>query len=104
MPEPKALEDRTVAEVMTTDLLTIAAEESIIMAWELMCRAQVHHLPVIGHGGRFLGVLDAQTITAGWEATPPRRARRPAQALLPQLPLDTVRPDDSIHAAASTML
>ncbi|MFD0899149.1 CBS domain-containing protein [Actinomadura sediminis] len=28
---------------MTRDLLTIAEDESVLMAWELMCKAEVHH-------------------------------------------------------------
>ncbi|WP_141576807.1 HPP family protein [Actinomadura sp. WMMA1423] len=98
------LEQRTVAELMSRDLLTIAADESVIMAWELMCRAEIHHLPVTDVEGGFLGVLDAQTLTSAWSATAPRDARRPVTGLLPATPAPTVRPSASVADAALAML
>ncbi|MFG2006233.1 HPP family protein [Spirillospora sp. NPDC048911] len=99
-----ALEDRTVSQVMTTDLLTITPEESVLMAWELMCQARVHHLPVVSETGSFMGVVDAQILMATWESAGPGRARRPVRELLPGTPLLAVLPDDSIPMAARTML
>ncbi|MEU8120393.1 CBS domain-containing protein [Spirillospora sp. NPDC049024] len=98
------LEQRTAAELMSRDLLTIAADESVIMAWELMCRAEIHHLPVTDVEGGFLGVLDAQTLTSTWSATAPRDARRPVTDLLPSLPAATVRPSATVADAALAML
>lgn len=45
------LQERAIAEVMTTDLLTIGLQESVLMAWELMCQGGVHHLPVVDASG-----------------------------------------------------
>ncbi|WP_067808136.1 CBS domain-containing protein [Actinomadura formosensis] len=98
------LEQRTVDELMTRDLLTIAAEESVLMAWELMCRAGVHHLPVTDDEGAFLGVVDAQTLTAEWHAATPCDARRPVTTLLPSRPPVTVRPTATVAEAARAML
>jgi len=104
MTSSPALEQRAVAELMSRDLLTIAADESVIMAWELMCRAEIHHLPVTDVEGGFLGVLDAQTLTSAWDATVPRDARRPVTSLLPSRPPATVRPSATVAEAALTML
>lgn len=98
------LEQRTVAELMTRDLLTIAEDESVLMAWELMCRAEVHHLPVTDVEGGFLGVVDAQTLTAAWNATAPRDARRPVTSLLPSGRPTAVRPRATASEAARAML
>ena len=98
------LEQRTAGDVMTRDLLTIAASESLLMAWELMCKAQVHHLPVTDDEGGFLGVVDAQTLTATWNAATPRDARRPVTALLPHRPPKAVRPSAAVPDVARAML
>ncbi|TYB45004.1 CBS domain-containing protein [Actinomadura chibensis] len=102
MTEP--LERRAVAELMSRDLLTIAEDESVLMAWELMCKAEVHHLPVADVQGGFLGVVDAQTLTAAWNAIAPRDARRPVTTLLPDRRPATVRPQAAVSEAARAML
>ncbi|TYB43937.1 CBS domain-containing protein [Actinomadura chibensis] len=102
MTEP--LERRAVAELMSRDLLTIAEDESVLMAWELMCKAEVHHLPVADVQGGFLGVVDAQTLTAAWNATTPRDARRPVTTLLPHRHPAAVRPRATVAEAARAML
>ncbi|TDC86768.1 CBS domain-containing protein [Actinomadura sp. 7K507] len=98
------LEQRTAADVMTRDLLTIAASESVLMAWELMCKAEVHHLPVTDDEGGFLGVVDAQTLASTWNAATPRDARRPVTALLTHRPPTAVRPSAAIPDVARAML
>jgi len=104
MDTPAALEERTVSQVMTTELLTITPDDSVLMAWELMGKAHVHHLPVVSEGGRFMGVVDAQTLTARWEPTGPERARRPVRSFLPDQATATASPGDLISQAARTML
>ncbi|MGH3390843.1 MAG: CBS domain-containing protein [Actinomadura sp.] len=100
----RPLEERSVAEVMTKDLLTISPTESVLMAWELMHRQQCHHLPVVDDEGHCLGVLDAQTVAVTWETGGPDRARRPVTALLAERSPSTVGPGDGVRAAAQTML
>ncbi|MBO2455452.1 CBS domain-containing protein [Actinomadura barringtoniae] len=99
-----ALEERTVADVMATDLLTVTPDDSILMAWELMGRARVDHLPVLTEDAEFMGVIDAQTIAANWEPTGPERARRPVRSLLRAGVGATANPADAIPEAARTML
>ncbi|WP_026403457.1 CBS domain-containing protein [Actinomadura rifamycini] len=97
-------ESRTAGELMTRDLLVIAASESALMAWELMSKAGVHHLPVADDEGAFLGVLDAQTVAATWSASGPLHARRPVTGLLPDRPPRAVRPGTPVPEAARAML
>ena len=97
------LEDRAVAEVMTTDLLTVAADETVLMAWELMRRGDYHHLPVVTDDGRLVGVLSAEKVAARWRAGGPDANRRPVTDLLGRWRV-TVRPEDRVQAAARVML
>ncbi|MFB4298536.1 HPP family protein [Actinomadura sp. NTSP31] len=89
---------------MTLDLLTISESESVLMAWELMCQAGVHHLPVADDEGGFIGVVDAQTLTASWNGAGPEEARRAVTTLLPPGPPETVPPTASVPEAAKAML
>ncbi|MFB4320586.1 HPP family protein [Actinomadura sp. 21ATH] len=98
------LGERRVAEIMTADLLTIAAGESVLMAWELICRADVHHLPVVDDQGAFLGVVDAQTLTAAWDSAGSYKARKPVTTLLSSAAPAWVRSTDSVRVAARVML
>ncbi|WP_067461203.1 CBS domain-containing protein [Actinomadura macra] len=100
----RPLEKRTVAELMTRDLLTIAASGSVLMAWELMCQADVHHLPVADDEGGFVGVIDTQTLTSMWKPASPQEARRPVTTLLPAGRPVTVRPSATVPEAARAML
>lgn len=100
----RPLERRAVAEVMTLDLLTISESESVLMAWELMCQAGVHHLPVADDEGGFVGVVDAQTLTASWNASGPEQARRAVTTLLPPGPPVTVPPTATVAEAARAMM
>jgi CBS domain-containing membrane protein len=69
-----------------------------------MHQARCHHLPVVDDDGHCLGVLDAETIAATWEAGGPERNRRPVADLLSACRCDAVRPDDRVGTAAKAML
>jgi glyceraldehyde 3-phosphate dehydrogenase len=62
------VERLTVSDVMSTDLMVVTADESLIMCWELMARAGVHHLPIVTEAGQFRGVVAAATIAKHWDA------------------------------------
>jgi len=97
------LQDQTVAQVMTGDLLTVPADETVLMAWELMRRGDYHHLPVVTAEGRLIGVLGAETVVARWRGGGPDANRRPVADLLGRW-RPTVQPDDSVETAARVML
>jgi CBS domain-containing protein len=98
----RPLEQRTVAEVMARGLLTIAAGDSMLMAWELMRRAHYHHLPVVTDDARLLGVLDTETLASQWQDGPDRN-RRPVGSLLKGRRCVSVKPTDPVTTAARIM-
>jgi CBS domain-containing protein len=98
----RPIEEWTVCEVMTRDLLTIAADDTMLMAWELMRSGDHHHLPVVTEHGHLLGVLEAETIAAQWQCGPDRN-RRPAGSLLQGQRCVSVGPADPVATAAQVM-
>lgn len=65
----------TVADVMARRLVVVAPGDSLVSAWELMARGDIHHLPVVDVAGRCLAVLDDRVV-AGALANPLARPRR----------------------------
>jgi CBS domain-containing membrane protein len=94
----------TVSDVMSTDLMVVTADESLIMCWELMARAGIHHLPIVTEAGQFRGVVDAATIAKHWDAGGPDRIRTPVRDLVSDRPHGRVHPDDQAPVAARVML
>lgn len=47
----------TVADLMTRNLVTVAADDSLLRAHDIMRTTRVRHVPVIDHGRRLIGVL-----------------------------------------------
>ncbi|MER7369381.1 CBS domain-containing protein [Nonomuraea wenchangensis] len=83
-------------QVMSRILVVVKPEESPLMAWELMRRANVHHLPVVSDG-HLLGVLSREDLAASWSGGPWEQAGRQVGALLtgerrPRVLLDTPLP------------
>lgn len=97
-------EDRPVADVMSDEVLTVAAEETTLMAWELMRQAGYHHVPVVGTDGRCIGVLDAETMAAVWDGGGPDRMRMPVSTVVGHRRPPHVAPSDSVAAAARAIL
>lgn len=99
-----SVEERPVAEVMATDVLTVAPAETALMAWELMRQGGYHHVPVVDDDGRCLGVLDAETMAAAWEGGGPDHMRKPVGALVGGSTLPAIGTADTVAAAARIML
>lgn len=98
------IEDRPVAEVMSTEVLTVEDTETTLMAWELMRQGGYHHVPVVDAAGRCVGVLDAETMAAAWDGGGPDRMRKPVSTVVGGRPLPRVGMWDSIATAARAML
>ncbi len=49
-----------VSEVMSEVIITVAAEDSVQRAAEIMFRDHLHHLPVVETDGRLVGMLSSQ--------------------------------------------
>ena len=85
----------TVADVMTTDLVTVSDDETVAAVWELLARSRFHHLPVM-RGTRCVGVVDDRALLRTWtpgsgrtkrivrEVLPPRTVEVEATATLDQ--------------------
>jgi CBS domain-containing protein len=43
---------------MSVALVTVAEDESVLMAWEILQRTGFHHLPVVAGDGRCLGLIE----------------------------------------------
>jgi CBS domain-containing protein len=99
-----SFEENLVADVMSTEVLTVAAEETTLMAWELMRQGGFHHVPVVGTDGHCIGVLDAETMAAAWDGGGPDRMRMPVSTVVGRRPPPHVTVADSVAVTARTML
>ncbi|MBP2703933.1 CBS domain-containing protein [Microbispora sp. RL4-1S] len=94
----------TAADVMSRIVLTVAPDESPLMAWELMRRAGVHHIPVVDGNRRLHGVLTRLDLAMGWSGGPADLARREVREFLGERRLPRVRMDAPLDCVAATML
>jgi CBS domain-containing membrane protein len=97
-------EESLVADVMSTDVLTVAAEETTLMAWELMRQGGYHHVPVVSGDGRCVGILDPETMAAAWDGGGPDRMRVPVSTVVSHRLIPHITVSDSIAFAARAML
>ncbi|MDT4922652.1 MAG: L-aspartate semialdehyde sulfurtransferase [Pseudonocardiales bacterium] len=89
-----------VSEIMTTTLVTVTPTDSLVSAWELMSRGDIHHLPVVV-GARCVGLLDDRMIAADL-ARPRLGPRRRVSDAMP-LRVRCVLPDTLVRRAAEVM-
>lgn len=59
---------RTVAVVMRTAVVTVAVDETVLVAWELLERSGSRHLPVVHPDGRCAGLLDRADVAVACAA------------------------------------
>ncbi|MPY47894.1 CBS domain-containing protein [Streptomyces acidicola] len=69
VPDEREVLARTVAVVMHTAVVTIAVDETVLVAWELLERSGSRHLPVVRPDGRCAGLLDRAEVAVAC-ATP----------------------------------
>ncbi|MGV9770402.1 CBS domain-containing protein [Streptosporangium sp. NPDC003464] len=94
----------TVAQVMSRTLVAVDSEESPLMAWEIMRRAGVHHLPVVDRRGCLRGVLTREDLTARWSGGPVEQSHLPVHALLAGHRCPHTTLDASLAYAAAVMV
>jgi CBS domain-containing protein len=99
-----SFEESLVGDVMSTEVLTVAADETTLMAWELMRQGGYHHVPVVGSDGHCIGVLDAETMAAAWDGGGPDRMRMPVSTVVDRRPPPQVTESCSVAATARAML
>ncbi len=72
-------------DVMTSDVLTVDADQGLLLTWELVCQAGVHHVPVLEHG-RCLGLLAERDLALEIAANPLGHPRRLVRELTDAAP------------------
>ncbi|MDP4510054.1 CBS domain-containing protein [Nonomuraea turcica] len=97
------IESLTAGQVMSRVLVAVKPDESPLMAWELMRRAGVHHLPVVD-GTNVLGILTREQLAASWQGGPDEQSSRQVRALLGRGCRPRVRPDTPLARVAAVML
>jgi CBS domain-containing protein len=60
--DPKA--ETTVERYMTTDVVTVSAQDTVQSAADLMIESDVHHVPVVDPEEGVIGILSTTDITA----------------------------------------
>ncbi len=89
--------DMTVADLMSTALLTIKATESLTEAHSEMELGLIHHLPVVDDRGKLVGVLSDRDLRAASK-------RHHNVADLMTRDVITIRPEAPAYEAAQLML
>ncbi|MER6950841.1 CBS domain-containing protein [Nonomuraea sp. NPDC000554] len=101
--EAMGVESLTAEHVMSRVLVAVKADESPLMAWELMRRAGVHHLPVV-HGQHVLGILSREELAASWSGGPEEQSSRQVRTLLGRGRRPRVRPVTPLTRVAAVMI
>jgi CBS domain-containing protein len=96
-------ESLTAEHVMSRVLVAVKPDESPLMAWELMRRAGVHHLPVVD-GRHVLGILTREQLAASWSGGPQEQSSRQVRTLLGRERRPLVRADTPLTRVAAVML
>jgi CBS domain-containing protein len=90
-----------VSAVMTTRLVVTVPDDDLMLAWEMMIRAGIRHLPVVD-GDRLVGMIDERQLIAACALGPLSAKPRSVQELVDHPPLQ-VRADTSLREAAARM-
>lgn len=93
----------TAAQVMSRVLVAVTPDESPLLAWELMRRAGVHHLPVV-EGRHVIGVLTREDLATTWSGGPAAQSGQRVGALLTGRRRPRVAPGDPLKRVAVVML
>ena len=95
--------EATVADVMSSPVLTVEVDETLWDAWQLLFVSGLRHLVVLDRSGDTLGVLSDRNILAEVPATSEHLGRRHVRDVLAMVPLVSVDPGDSPMTAARVM-
>ncbi|MFD0732969.1 CBS domain-containing protein [Planotetraspora mira] len=98
------VETMTAADVMSRMLVTVEPDESPLMAWELMRRADLHHLPVIDAESRIVGVLRREDLACHWSGGPAEQSSVRVARLLDTQPCPCATPEMPLSAVAALMI
>jgi CBS domain-containing membrane protein len=59
----------TIAEIMNTDLVTLAEDDNLSLARELMANHRIRHLPVVDSAGKLVGLVTQRDVLAAADST-----------------------------------
>lgn len=96
-----AVADVPVGEIMTTSVMVVAPDDDLILAWEVMAQAGVHHLPVVD-GTRLVGMMDDRRLVSESVAGPIGPRLRTVSELLDRDP-PQVHADQTVRSVADFM-
>lgn len=91
--------DLTVADLMTTALITVTPDDAITEAHEEMELGVVRHLPVVDERGHLVGVVSERDVS---RALASRRAHTVADIMVRDM--ITTTPETPAHSAARTLV
>lgn len=89
-------------DVMTSNLLTVTADDGLLLTWELMTQAGVHHVPVLDNG-RCIGLAEANVIAMECVRDPLGRRHRLIREVVPPSSL-RVTDDTTVELVAKQLL
>jgi CBS domain-containing membrane protein len=92
----------TAGDVMTVELLTVDADEGLLLTWELVSQAGVHHVPVLDDG-RCIGLLTKDEIALEVARNPLGDHRRLVRELIDGEP-EFVHDDEPVAGVAAVLL
>jgi CBS domain-containing membrane protein len=102
--------DKTVAEVMSTELITLKPTDTLRLADDMLNLAQIRHFPVLD-GDKVAGIVNHDDLLHASMASlvqhpkdPPREALGAVVVKDIMKPAVTTSPDLSIYVAAKTMV
>jgi CBS domain-containing protein len=94
---------RTVAVVMRSAVVTIAVDETVLVAWELLERSGSRHLPVVHPDGRCAGLLDRADVAVACAAPAASLSGLRVDELLPGHRTALVHAEQTVRHAADLM-
>lgn len=105
VPVPRGVPvlERAVRDVMRTSLVTVAAGETVLAAWELLERSGARHLPVVLPDGRCAGLLDRAEVAVVCAAPAVSLSRRYARDLVRCRRCAVVHHGDAVGRAVAVM-
>ncbi|WP_324790354.1 HPP family protein [Streptomyces sp. H51] len=102
-PDEREVLARTVADVMRPAAVTVAVDETVLVAWELLERSGTRHLPVLRPDGRCTGLLDRADVAVACAAPAASLSGRRVDELLPRHRPALVHAGQTVRHAADVM-
>ncbi|UGQ11514.1 CBS domain-containing protein [Yinghuangia sp. ASG 101] len=100
---PHDVGERAVRDVMSVALVTLAEDESVLMAWEILQRTGFHHLPVVDESGHCLGLVERSDLAVACAMPAAVLGERDVGSLVAEQGPVLVRAEDPVSRAAEVM-